>query len=277
MSPPPNEFAASAAAATALLDATRRLLRITGPTEVRDITVTFVTRMGGTVIADHEAAALAVDLSFGVGVPIFPSAPAGSDARLALEQYLPSLMTDAARALELTGYSKVLADAAAIDQLTGLPNRMLLDRTLGRLRDDDTVVLIDLDHFEGVDAEHGVGAGDEILRVFGRVLRSTSRGRDVVGRFDTEEFVAVLAGGGNATAFLRRLLTEWNDQRPQPITFSAGIVHPTGDADHTIALVDQAVTLAKEAGAGRWVWIPGGMVPEELGPDQVPHPGTMTF
>jgi diguanylate cyclase (GGDEF)-like protein len=246
----------------ALLEATRRLLWVDGPEAVRDATIEFVVAVGATISTVSQEPALPLDISFGAGRPVFPSAPTGTVARAFLEEHLPRLLMDGARAVELAARHAAIADEAAVDQVTGLPNRSAIDRTLNRLRSDDTIVMIDLEQM----AADGPEGGDEILKVFGHVLRATSRGRDVVGRYSTDEFVAVLSAGGNATAFLRRLLEEWKRNRPQPISFSAGIVHPAGDRSSTLALVDQAVTLAKEGGRGRWVWIPGGAVPEELGP-----------
>jgi GGDEF domain-containing protein len=101
-----------------------------------------------------------------------------------------------------SGRNERLAESASTDLLTGLPNRRMLDRALGRLSANDTVVMLDLDHFKQVNDNFGHAAGDEVLRVFGSVLRGTVRGRDTVGRFGGEEFLIVLAPGANAEATL---------------------------------------------------------------------------
>lgn len=247
----------------ALYEATRRLLRVGGAEAVRGVTVNFVVAVGGTIAATSAEPAMPIDISFGVGEQLYPSAPRGSVAREFLEEHLPRFVMDGARAIELCARHGAAADAAAVDPVTGLPNRSTLDRTLHRLRPDDTIVMIDLERV----ADDSVRDGDdEVLRVFGRVLRTTSRGRDVVGRYSDDEFVAILSAGGSATSFLRRLLEEWEEHRPRPISFSAGIVQSAGDRATTLALVDEAVTLAKDGGRGRWVWVPGGAVPEGLGP-----------
>jgi diguanylate cyclase (GGDEF)-like protein len=130
----------------------------------------------------------------------------------------------------------------------------MLDRALGRLSADDTVIMLDLDCFKQINDNFGHAAGDEVLRTFGRVLRRTVRGRDTVGRFGGEEFLIVLALPGGADAFLRRLRAEWLTERPFPVTFSAGIAASAGDPDETVSLADQALYRAKEAGRDQWIW-----------------------
>jgi GGDEF domain-containing protein len=95
----------------------------------------------------------------------------------------------------------VSSAAASTDLLTDLPNRRMLDRALGRLSADDTVIMLDLDHFKRINDTFGHAAGDEVLRVFGGVLRGTVRGRDIVGRFGGEEFLIILPPPGGADAF----------------------------------------------------------------------------
>jgi diguanylate cyclase (GGDEF)-like protein len=147
-----------------------------------------------------------------------------------------------------------LAEDASTDVLTGLPNRRMLARALGRLTADDTVILLDLDHFTRVNDELGHAAGDDVLRMFGMVLRATVRGRDLVTRFGGEEFVVILAPPtGGADAFLRRLSADWLAHRPQPVTFSAGIARAVGDPNAVLRRADEALYRAKEAGRDRWI------------------------
>jgi methanogenic corrinoid protein MtbC1 len=85
------------------------------------------------------------------------------------------------------------------------------------------------------------------------VLGATARGRDVVGRFGGEEFVAVLlAPAAGAEAFLQRLRTAWLEARPLPVTFSAGVARFSGDPDETIRFADQALYAAKDGGRDQW-------------------------
>ncbi|MGD9703371.1 MAG: GGDEF domain-containing protein [Acidimicrobiia bacterium] len=243
----------------ALLEATRSLLWIKTEADARRIAEELVRGLGGTLVpADTiDVDALPADVAFGAGEPLLPSAPPGSGARALLERHLTPFLLDARRALLLSGQTERLAEDASTDALTGLPNRRALVRALSRLSGEDTVVLLDLDHFKRVNDELGHSAGDAVLRAFGAVLRATVRGRDVVGRLGGEEFVVVVASPTGAEIFLDRLRAEWVANRPELITFSAGITHAVGDAEATLARADEALYQAKGAGRDRWSWSTG--------------------
>ena len=92
-----------------------------------------------------------------------------------------------------------IAFQARHDTLTGLPNRRALEQYLPRVlqrarRPGSRVVvgMLDLDDFKPVNDAHGHGAGDALLREFGRRLRDTLRGSDFLARFGGDEFVLVL-------------------------------------------------------------------------------------
>jgi diguanylate cyclase (GGDEF)-like protein len=212
--------------------------------------------LGGTIVAatEYDPHAVPADVSFGDGPPVLPSAPSGSAARSLLDRHLSAFLLDARRAMQLSGRAERLAEDASTDVLTGLPNRRSVTRALGRLVERDLVIILDLDHFKRVNDDLGHAAGDEVLRAFGSVLRSTVRGRDVVGRFGGEEFMVVLIDAPDADAFLHRLRAAWIDARPYPVTFSAGIARSTGQTDTTVALADAALYRAKAAGRDRWMW-----------------------
>ncbi len=244
----------------AVHEATRSLLRLRTGGDARRVAEHLIRELGGQLVraGTDDPSVIPVDVSFGDGEPLLAAAPPGSAARALLERHLAPFLLDARQVLQLSGRNERLAESASTDLLTGLPNRRMLDRALGRLSADDTVIMLDLDHFKQVNDNLGHAAGDEVLRVFGSVLRGTVRGRDTVGRFGGEEFLIVLAPGANAEAFLQRLRAEWLTERPLPVTFSAGIVLSAGDPDETVRLADQALYQAKEAGRDQWVWATGG-------------------
>jgi len=210
----------------AVHEATRSLLRLRTGGDARRVAEHLVRELGGQLVpaGTDDPSVIPVDVSFGDGEPLLAAAPPGSAARALLERHLASFLLDARQVLQLSGRNERLAESASTDLLTGLANRRMLDRALGRLSADDTVIMLDLDHFKQVNDNFGHAAGDEVLRVFGSVLRGTVRGRETVGRFGGEEFLVVLAPGGDAEAFLQRLRAEWLTERPRPVTFSAGIV-----------------------------------------------------
>ena len=243
------------AAQRACLHATRSLLWIDSPEEVAAVLLEFVLAVGGTVVPARAATAdaLPVDVSFGTGDPALPTAPAHSSAHLVLEQHLPALVRDAHRAVELAERSSRLAEDAAVDPLTGLSNRRMLGRVLGRLGPDHTVVMIDLDHFKAVNDTLGHAEGDRVLRALGRTLADSVRASDRVGRYGGEEFVVVLQGQA-PDPFLRRLRVAWTKARPHPITFSAGVAPAAPDPRRALEAADRAMYRAKTAGRDQWQW-----------------------
>lgn len=88
---------------------------------------------------------------------------------------------------------------ALTDSLTGVGNRKHFDSALqsivaDTMADDQDVslLLLDIDHFKKFNDTHGHPAGDQVLRLIGRVLREIVKGRDVPCRYGGEEFAIVL-------------------------------------------------------------------------------------
>ncbi|HLM54147.1 MAG TPA: EAL domain-containing protein [Pseudoxanthomonas sp.] len=97
-------------------------------------------------------------------------------------------------------YQRELAHRASHDQLTGMPNRQLIQDRLRavllqaeRSGGDVAVVFIDLDDFKLVNDSLDHSAGDEALRVVASRLRALVRDGDLAGRFGGDEFVMVLS------------------------------------------------------------------------------------
>ncbi|MFF5097273.1 MULTISPECIES: GGDEF domain-containing protein [Actinosynnema] len=112
-------------------------------------------------------------------------------------------MVVAAVALHRTVLIHQLELAARTDAKTGLLNaeawhlqaRVELNRT--RQRGDALgLLMIDVDHFKGINDTHGHQTGDEVLRSIADVIRESVRRGDSVGRFGGEEFVVLLPGAG---------------------------------------------------------------------------------
>lgn len=167
----------------AVLEATRALLRVATAADARMIGETLVRGLGGDFATSGavRGSVIPADVSFGDGEPLLPSAPPASAARSLIERYLPPYLLDANHVLELNYRGERLAESASTDALTGLPNRRMIDRALGRLAGGDTVIILDLDHFQQVNDEFGHMMGDAVLRAFGNVLRIAARGRDLAG------------------------------------------------------------------------------------------------
>ena len=255
LAPTTGDRAIQASALQAELHATRALLWIETPADVAAIVLELVHALGGEVVAARKAGgdALPVDVSFGEGEPKLPTARAGGAAHLLLERYLPGTVRDAHRALELAERSSRLEEDAAIDQLTGVSTRRMLGRVLGRLGPDNTVIMIDLDHFKAVNDTLGHAAGDRVLRALGKTLSACVRATDRVGRYGGEEFVVVLSSA-EADEFLDRLRAAWTEARPHPITFSAGVAPAAPSPERALEAADRAMYRAKQDGRDQWQW-----------------------
>jgi diguanylate cyclase (GGDEF)-like protein/PAS domain S-box-containing protein len=89
--------------------------------------------------------------------------------------------------------------ASEHDALTELPNRRAFEAhlqaaTIRAMEGGGGIglLLIDLDHFKHVNDTLGHGAGDLLLKTFGRRLKQTVRAQDYVARLGGDEFAVVL-------------------------------------------------------------------------------------
>jgi diguanylate cyclase (GGDEF)-like protein len=154
------------------------------------------------------------------------------------------------------------------DVLTGLPNRVYLQKLLPRLikragRDESrlAVLYIDLDHFKNVNDSLGHAAGDKLLMGVAHRLRAAVSTHDVVVRMGGDEFVVVANGLPNANVVnsiadrIRRALVVPLDL-DGVTTFacpSIGIsVYPEDgtDAEQLLKHADIALNHAKDRGRG---------------------------
>lgn len=157
--------------------------------------------------------------------------------------------------------STLLRDDASTDALTGLSNRRGFDDALTGLLEGRrghpavfSLLMIDLDRFKPYNDDFGHQAGDEALRIAGRILRSAVRHADLAARYGGEELVLLLRGGDAARASMtaQRILEEFRAyQWPfRAVTASIGIAQArTGDeAQDVVRRADGALYNAKYGG-----------------------------
>jgi diguanylate cyclase len=94
--------------------------------------------------------------------------------------------------------SRELERLALIDPLTGLNNRRLMDdlaiselKRRGRYPSPVAIGLIDIDHFKQVNTDYLHTGGDEVLKGLAKLLTSSIREADSVGRYGGEEFLVI--------------------------------------------------------------------------------------
>ncbi|MEJ2427225.1 MAG: GGDEF domain-containing protein, partial [Candidatus Thiodiazotropha sp.] len=88
---------------------------------------------------------------------------------------------------------------ATTDSLTGLANRREFEivaerefRRTRRFERDYSFMMLDLDHFKGINDTHGHDVGDEVLKHVVSICKEAIRNEDFVARFGGEEFVFLL-------------------------------------------------------------------------------------
>ena len=157
---------------------------------------------------------------------------------------------------------------AHYDQLTGLPNRLSLQKELGRLLSGErrgrptSIALFDLDGFKDVNDTLGHSTGDELLIEVGHRLISIAEIRSDVGlvsRLGGDEFVVVVPNCGDplivgeiVEMMLKRLSEPYTiNEHVLHINASAGVAVAPNDGasvDELIANADLALYQAKSDG-----------------------------
>ena len=119
-----------------------------------------------------------------------------------------------------------LRKAASLDKLTGCWNRVRIEEILqqemarmNRYGHPAALLMMDLDEFKKINDQFGHLAGDEVLRGFGRLLRTDLRATDVPGRWGGEEFIVVLP---SSTFFDAVTMAEHIRERMESLIFSFG-------------------------------------------------------
>jgi diguanylate cyclase (GGDEF)-like protein len=124
--------------------------------------------------------------------------------------------------------------------------------------------IFDIDHFKNYNDANGHLAGDEALKITGRLLRENTREDDIIARYGGEEFIVVFTNTPKDGAFKAaekiRLAIEnfpYPNGKTQPmgrVTVSGGVsTYPMDGRTSTelISGADQALYQAKNAGRNR--------------------------
>jgi diguanylate cyclase (GGDEF)-like protein len=236
------------------LAAARALLRVDTRAEAAAVLHGALRDLGGRVVLGgvDDPAALRADVSLGVGEParVAPADPSEATLRR-LHFHLPALLDDARAAAARCDRYQRQAARASTDALTGLAGRGEIDARLRAATGSDVVCLMDLDSFKGVNDTHGHAAGDQALRAFGRLLRSSVRDVDFVGRYGGDEFLLIFSGTPLEIAEQRmaELVRAWASDGPG-VGVSIGVAQVDGGGNAAAAAADRALYRAKDAGGG---------------------------
>jgi len=154
-----------------------------------------------------------------------------------------------------------LAHISIHDPLTGLPNRLQLERELQlRILNEQKLVIlvIDLDHFKDVNDSLDHHLGDQILRQVGKRLSALAGNRDFVARMGGDEFV-LCRSSSTLQVFTGTLLSALREpyrlnEQEFHLSASIGIAHFPEDGRNVrdlLAHADAALHSAKAAGRDR--------------------------
>jgi diguanylate cyclase (GGDEF)-like protein len=171
--------------------------------------------------------------------------------------------------LNLQQATRKLELIASTDPLTGAFNRRHLDlvgkNELSRSKRNNstfTILMLDIDHFKGVNDTYGHDIGDEALIETVAVIKKNIRGEDLLFRLGGEEFAVMLPETTKLAAFdtakrIRIAISEIVIQTPiAPLCFtlSIGIAESTpvdNDIDVILKRADEALYRAKSSGRNK--------------------------
>lgn len=180
-----------------------------------------------------------------------------------INSHLEQLVTE--RTIELLEKNKELEKLSVTDRLTGLFNRLKLDKVL----EDElhrsqygtnlfSVILLDIDKFKSINDSFGHPVGDQILIEVANLLNIGTREIDIKGRWGGEEFLIVCRDTGFEIAIgLAERLRSRMDNHVFPIigkrTGSFGVTaYKKGDTvSDIVSRADRALYRAKEKGRNR--------------------------
>ena len=175
---------------------------------------------------------------------------------------LATLALTAQSAIGFADASAQLGALATRDQLTNLPDhRAFHEQLRSEARRAErheralSLVLINIDNFKQINAEHGRLAGDRALAEVGRRLAATVRNGELVSRLSADHFGWALPeteglSGWIAAERARRALAAAPIDGIGTITASAGVCdfQEVGGSDELLALAEVALVHAKGSG-----------------------------
>lgn len=156
------------------------------------------------------------------------------------------------------------------DALTGIGNRAAMDKNFEReiklakrQRSALALIVIDVDHFKGVNDKHGHHNGDKVLIHISNIIQKSLRETDQVFRYGGEEFVALLNSANMHSAYMTAERIRMNiamtplHLNGEDFSFTASMgVSSLSPNDDTILLfdrADKALYMAKKHGRNRVV------------------------
>jgi diguanylate cyclase (GGDEF)-like protein len=237
------------------------------PQVVENLNLTNMPRFYPAERCDSRGAVLLIPLNsltrcYGVLVVESKDAKTYSDADSKLTQKLTEV---ASWALEVLSLTDVMRNFVTVDETTGVATKKyFLDRLQEEvIRSNDfgaelSVVMISIDHIEEQVAKHGKEAFEFALQNVGRMIKSSVRSYDIVGRYDHQVFGVVLIHTTSNEASLWAEKIRKNvagnimniDNKSFSVTVSVGVAGALNEGSDMQLLenVDRVLRKAVEAG-----------------------------
>ncbi|MFN3214178.1 MAG: GGDEF domain-containing protein [Henriciella sp.] len=166
--------------------------------------------------------------------------------------------------LELVEYQSHLA---AHDHLTGLGNRISLQKRFENIAQNDAfdILLIDLDGFKAVNDTYGHNAGDFLIKAMADRLREVTDRQDLLVRLGGDEFVILLEDVDGTLGSVRKYAEYLIDIVSRPYRWQQAVLRVSASIGHArfphhgtspskvLSLADKALYAAKDAGKAQCI------------------------
>jgi len=186
------------------------------------------------------------------------------------DNYDVSLLRSLSVQIAISLYNAILYELAVTDGLTKLFIHRFFHHRLEqelsrskRYRSSLSLLMIDIDHFKKLNDTYGHPEGDNVLRIFAKILKEKLRDTDIIARYGGEEFACILtetnSSGARETAErLRSAVENYNfDIKGNPVKLTISIGVDTWDfvisKEEFIEHADRALYKAKSLGRNRVV------------------------
>lgn len=172
---------------------------------------------------------------------------------------------------ELQRINEEFRKLSVTDSLTGLNNRRRFEELMEtememsvRHGDVNSILVIDIDHFKGINDKYGHQGGDAVLKQVSNCLKASLRKTDILCRVGGEEFVALCKRADKKSALsvankmlrdVEHMTTLYGDQRIL-VTISVGVattneINVNQQSGELYRQADAAVYYSKEHGRNR--------------------------